>query len=248
MAMETTPHNVTDVAEHLQDMVLDSADVDEFLGELAGFSAASLSRPGYQVVCGITLIRRKKAATVASSNDSARAMDEVQYQSGEGLCLTAIRSQATVHVADLRTEHRWPDYARAVAGRGFASILGVPIPLEGEAAAGLNLYSAEPHAFTEEAIGTAETYARQASKALRLAVRIAHLSEARNNLSAAMQSRTVIDLAVGVIIGQNRCSQDEAFRILHNASNTRNMKLRDVAAAVVETASRNTSISTHFED
>jgi GAF domain-containing protein len=176
-------------------------------------------------------------------------MDVMQYQFGDGPCLTAIRSQATVYVPDLRTERRWSDYADAVAGRGLVSILGTPIPLDREAGAGLNLYSTEPYAFTEEAIGTAETYARQTSMALRLAIRIAHLSDARNNLSAAMQSRTVIDLAVGVIIGQNRCSQEEAFQILKHAPNTRNMKLRDVAAAVVESASKkNTSISTHFED
>jgi len=248
MAKETAPHDDASMAERLQNMVLDSADVEEFLDELAGFSALSLSRPDHEVICGITLIRRKKAATVASSNERARAMDEMQYQFGDGPCLTAIRSHATVYVPDLHTEQRWPAYAEAVAEHGLASILGTPIPLEGEAGAGLNLYATETHTFTEEAIETAETYARQTSKALRLAIRMAHLSDARNNLSAAMQSRTVIDLAVGVIIGQNRCSQEQAFRILKNASNTRNMKLRDVAAAVVESASKNTSISTHFED
>jgi GAF domain-containing protein len=248
MANETTPNNDTGMAEHLQNLVLDSADVEEFLDELAGFSASSLSSPDHEVICGITLVRRKKAVTVASSNDRARAMDEVQYQFGDGPCLTAIREHASVHVPDLRTDQRWPEYTDAVAEHGIGSMLGVPIPLEGEAGAGLNLYSTQPHGFTEEAIGTAETYARQTSKALRLAIRIAHLNDARNNLSAAMQSRTVIDLAVGVIIAQNRCSQDEAFQILKNASNTRNMKLRDVAAAVVESASKNNAVSTHFED
>ena len=49
-----------------------------------------------------------------------------------------------------------------------------------------------------------------------------------------MQHRTVIDLAVGIIMGQNRCgSQEEAVAILKTASNHRNMKLRDLAAELV---------------
>jgi AmiR/NasT family two-component response regulator len=51
---------------------------------------------------------------------------------------------------------------------------------------------------------------------------------------------------VGIIMGQNRCSQDEAFGILQSASNTRNMKLRDVASAIVASTG-NSAPRTHFE-
>ncbi|MHA7264346.1 ANTAR domain-containing protein [Arthrobacter sp. TMN-37] len=71
---------------------------------------------------------------------------------------------------------------------------------------------------------------------LRLAVRIARLSDTDENLRAAMQARTTIDLAVGIIMAQNRCSQDSAMTILKAASSARNVKLREVAAAVVASA------------
>ncbi|WP_424991742.1 ANTAR domain-containing protein [Nesterenkonia salmonea] len=41
-----------------------------------------------------------------------------------------------------------------------------------------------------------------------------------------MESRTTIDLAAGIIIGQNRCSQEEAIAILKKASNHRNLTNR----------------------
>ena len=53
-----------------------------------------------------------------------------------------------------------------------------------------------------------ETYSHHASKALRLAVRISQLAEAKAHLTAAMESRTTIDLATGAIMAQNRCSQE----------------------------------------
>jgi ANTAR domain/GAF domain len=237
----------TGIAGQLQDFILDSDDVEDFLAELAVYSASSLSGPGGEVLCGITLQRRAKATTVASSDENARAMDEVQYSFGDGPCLSSLRELETVHVPDLSTEWRWPDYIAAVAARGIGSILAVPFDLTGDAAAALNLYSASPHAFTGEAIGRAETFARLASKGLRVALRIAHLSEARTDLSAALESRTVIDLAVGAIMAQNRCSQEAAFTILRKASNARNIKLREVAQAVVASIAAEPDVHTHFE-
>ncbi|WP_308159563.1 hypothetical protein [Arthrobacter sp. ISL-65] len=67
-----------DVARYLQDLVLDSPDVGQFLEDLAVFSASRLSSPAHEVFCGITLIRRKKASTVASGNPCARLMNETE--------------------------------------------------------------------------------------------------------------------------------------------------------------------------
>lgn len=109
---------------------------------------------------------------------------------------------------------------------------------KGEASAALNIYSTQTHAFSGDDIGIAEAYANQASKALRLAVRSAKLTDDRNNLTAAMESRTTIDLALGIIMAQNRCSQATAFKIPRIAANTRNAKLREVAASVLRTVLR----------
>jgi AmiR/NasT family two-component response regulator len=50
---------------------------------------------------------------------------------------------------------------------------------------------------------------------------------------ATLETRTAIDVAVGIIMVQNRCSQDEAFELLKAASGACNVKLHVVAAAVV---------------
>jgi AmiR/NasT family two-component response regulator len=49
-----------------------------------------------------------------------------------------------------------------------------------------------------------------------------------------MASRAVIEQAKGVLMGQRRCSADEAFDILVGLSQQANRKLRDVAQALVE--------------
>ena len=60
-------------------------------------------------------------------------------------------------------------------------------------------------------------------------------------LRAAMQSRSVIDQAKGVLIARHGCTADEAFVMLSEASQRANRKLRDLAVAVVESEWRQCS-------
>ncbi|WP_426987505.1 ANTAR domain-containing protein [Pseudarthrobacter sp. Y6] len=61
-----------------------------------------------------------------------------------------------------------------------------------------------------------------------------------------LRSRTSIDVACGVIMGQNQCSYEEAFNILATASSHRNIKVRVLAESLLEDLSGGTP-STHFK-
>lgn len=233
--------------EEMQDLILSTSDMQEFLNELAELSARSVSGDEEDILCGITLLRRRRAATVAYNTDKAKAMDELQYAFKEGPCLTAARDQRTIVVEDFRTDERWPAYAGAVAEHGLRSILSAPFTIGPGAQAAMNLYSYRPGSFRDDEINFAESYARQASKGLQLALRMAHYSEEADNRSRAMESRTDIDVAVGIVMAQNRCSQVEAFEILQRASSTRNVKLRVIASEIVQRVS-GSSPATHYED
>jgi GAF domain-containing protein len=230
----------------LQDLVLDSDDVEQFLTKLVTIAGHTLSAEGDEVLCGVTLLRDRTKTTVASNSPDAQKMDEVQYQFDDGPCLRAARRGTVHYVCNFATEERFPEYSAAIAGHGIKSALGVPIPLEGEATAALNFYSPLADAFSEESIGAAQRFAEEVGASLRLAVRIATLTQARADMRAAMESRTAIDLAAGVIMGQNRCSQATAMSILKSASSARNIKLRDVAASILESLGQG-PVTMHFE-
>jgi GAF domain-containing protein len=236
------------VADELQDMVLDSSDVDDFLRDLAEYTAKELSGPGRPVICGITVLRHRKPATRAASSSAAFAMDEVQNDAGDGPCLAAMREFRTVYVPDVRASGRWPELAVAAGDRGYLSILGVPVELDNQTLAALNLYASGPSAFSTADIALAEKFADQASKSLRLALRMSRLRDTRDDMAAAMESRTVIDMAVGVVMAQNRCTPQEAFALLRSASNTRNVKLREVAAGIIASITGSAGVKAHFQE
>jgi AmiR/NasT family two-component response regulator len=52
------------------------------------------------------------------------------------------------------------------------------------------------------------------------------------HLETALASRTVIDQAIGIIMGQNRCTA-AAFEILRRASHHRNIKLRAITYEIL---------------
>lgn len=226
--------------------MLNSADVEAFLSELARVSALSLSEPDDEILCGITLLRQRKAATVASSSAAAQAMDEVQYGFGDGPCITASREQKTVYIPDLDTDERWPQCAAMVREHGMRSILAVPFELDGDTRAAMNFYSHRPNRFDDRARALASAFVTQTTMALQLAVRFAQFSDTADDLKATLETRTGIDVAIGIIMAQNRCSQDEAFELLKAASSARNVKLHTVAAGIVDALGQGPA-RTHFE-
>jgi GAF domain-containing protein len=231
----TARHESAGGDEHrLLELVLDSPEIASFLTELAIMTASCLSSQDNLIDCGVTVVRDRRPAVVASSDARAASLDEIQNGFGDGPCLTALRDNTTLLVPDLLVEERWHRYAEAALDYGVRSVLAVPLDLAGEAQGVANLYSRRPNGFSELDILTAENFVANASRSLLLALGMARLKGMHEDLVAAMQSRTIIDMAVGVVMAQNGSSQDEAVRILTRASNARNVRLRDVASTVVE--------------
>jgi AmiR/NasT family two-component response regulator len=56
------------------------------------------------------------------------------------------------------------------------------------------------------------------------------------NLNQAMQSRSAIDQAVGVMLSGGGHTPDEAFQMLVRASQRENRKLREIAEEIVQSA------------
>ncbi|MDT0169030.1 GAF and ANTAR domain-containing protein [Pseudarthrobacter sp. BRE9] len=237
-----------DVALHLQESFLQNPEVEAFLQDLAAYAADRLGGQGHVCSCEIAVLRPKKPAAAAGSNCTAQLISQLEFRLGDGPGATAMRTAKTVLVRDLRREERWPEYVQAVQKQGFRSVLSIPAALEGDAQGVITFHCSQPLTLGSQGIAAAEAFVRQASKGLTLALRMLKLEETRDGMSAAMQTRTVIDLATGAIMAQNRCSQAAAFKLLRDASSTRNMKLRDVAAAVVASVAGAADTFTYFDE
>lgn len=66
-----------------------------------------------------------------------------------------------------------------------------------------------------------------------LAQRLFDAQVLAQDLQAAMQSRSVIDQAIGMVMSSRNCSPEQAMRSLRTLSQHRNVKLRDLCAQLV---------------
>jgi GAF domain-containing protein len=217
-------------ADELFELLTATDTFDGFLQELAVLAAREV---GGELSCGITARSDRRPVTVASSDALAAQLDEMQYADGIGPCMHALNTGEVVQIDDLADDERWGVYRSDAYAHGLRSSLSMPIGSNGHIVGALNLYSTEARTFTEEHRKRAARFADRAAGALSVAARISAQTRLSEQLRQALESRAVIDQAIGVVMAQQRCSAEQAFAVLRSASQNRNMKLRTVAAGIV---------------
>jgi hypothetical protein len=242
-----TGANEDSAVRQLQDILIGAESVDGFLDGLAAFAASTLTGlAGTAIECAVTLKRHRHTATVAGSSPRAVELDQIEQAVGDGPCIRALFTMDPQLLSDVQTDERWPAYQSQLAKNGVYTTIGVPLEIGDDASAALNFFGPTPGLFTPELFDRAVEFGDLASRTLHLSVRIGAAQARAQNLEAAMQSRTAIDVACGVIMAQNRCSQKEAMDILAKVSSNRNQKLRAVAVELLERLS-GSAVETHFE-
>jgi hypothetical protein len=158
-------------------------------------------------------------------------LDQIQFEVGRGPCLDTIREHESHLIDDLVSDPRWPEFsARAVRETGVRSMLSFRL-FVGEGTLGaLNLYSETPGAFDDRAHAVGAILAAHAA----VAVTAVQQQDRAEHLDQALASSREIGMAMGILMAHYRCTQDQAFLMLRTASHRLNIKLREVAARVVE--------------
>ena len=231
----------------LQSILVGAENASEFLFGLSKLAAAAVSEVADDnIECAVTVKMRRKPATAAGSSKRAVELDELEQSVGDGPCITALREMSPVVIDDVSSDPRWPELNRKFAEMGVHSSLGMPLEINPEASAALNFFASKPRVFSPNVYDKAAGFAAAAHNTLHLSVRIGTVQSRAEDLEAAMESRTAINLACGVIMAQNRCTQAEAMEILTKVSSNRSRKLRDIATELVQQLSGD-SIKTHFD-
>jgi ANTAR domain/GAF domain len=192
--------------------------------EALGFDGATVSaRDGDDV------------ATIATTDQRMLALDDAQYETGEGPCMEVLEPRDPLPVEDAsQAVDRWEHFARTAAHLDIHSTLSMHLPVDSEGlAASLNLYSKRHLDVSAEHVQRAALFAEQVASAI-LSVD-AHRSTAKlaRDLAEAMRSRAVIEQAKGILMADGRIDADAAFDQLVERSQHSNTKLRDVARRLV---------------
>ena len=182
--------------------------------------------PGTQHASISVVRRRRVVETVAATADLPRAVDQAQYDTGEGPCLDTLYERETVRVPDLAGEQRWPEFAGKASDLGVGSMLALRLYVADDDLGALHLQNEAPGAFGGEAEHVGVLFASHAALALSAAQKV-------DSLQRAMDTRNVIGQATGILMERMKITSDHAFEVLVRASQTRNVKLHEVAQTIV---------------
>jgi transcriptional regulator with GAF, ATPase, and Fis domain len=228
--MTFTDESMREVAG-LPGVVLSQDDLSSTLDEVARVAVRAV---GPCDGASLTTFQDGIPAVVAADGAWARRLDELQYEEREGPCLDAARTGNVFRVRDLAYETRWPFYVVRAAEAGARSMVSLPMAAEGKILGAFNVYSRQPDAFDAQAVSVCELIAAQAGIATQVAASFFRHRDLGEQLRTAMQSRAVIEQAKGVLMAARRCTDEQAFDLLVQLSQTSNRKLRDVAQALVD--------------
>lgn len=225
---DATAHPESGLARELSELAqaLRNADTLELVLEAVVTSA--VSEVTSTTYAGISEITPHRVVTKAASDPVVEEIDAIQYDLGDGPCLTSLHNHATVRADDLATDERWPKYSAAAVERGVRSTLSVRLFVGDEALGVLNLYSSQPRAFDDNDEQIAVLLAAHAAVAMK-----GRRIEA--NLRSALESRDVIGQAKGILMERLKVADDQAFALLVSASQRSHRKLRDIAEELTRT-------------
>jgi anti-anti-sigma factor len=177
----------------------------------------------------VTLLEgRQRMYTRAATGPIPEQIDQWQYEALQGPCLEATAGEEVVSVADVHTDGRWPEFSRLTRSQAdVRSVMSFRLFNEAGALGSLNLYSGSTGAFAGRCRASewGRVFAAHASVALAGA-------KVQGNLLAALETRETISVAIGILMGRQDVSRQQAFDILRRASQRMNVKLRDVAARI----------------
>jgi PAS domain S-box-containing protein len=123
---------------------------------------------------------------------------------------------------------RWSGYFRVRRKEGGTAVVRLSDTPIREGGRVVGVIGVAEDIADDPSVDQAAVTARIESKAVTLA----------DQMRQAMESRSVIDQAIGMLIAAHGCSPDEAFQMLSAHSRQSNRKVREIATAMVEGAGR----------
>jgi transcriptional regulator with GAF, ATPase, and Fis domain len=171
---------------------------------------------------------------LAASSEETRALELFQLQRDQGPCLECFHTKSAVLVEDLSSAaDRWPHFADAALRAGIQSVHALPMRLRDNMLGTLGLFGSEPGSLNGADLRLGQALADVASVAL-VQGRLSDQQETVNQqLQTALTSRIVLEQAKGILAQVGELDMNGSFNYLRQYSRDHNLRLSDLAAAVV---------------
>uniref|UniRef100_A0AAU2UXJ3 ANTAR domain-containing protein n=1 Tax=Streptomyces sp. NBC_00003 TaxID=2903608 RepID=A0AAU2UXJ3_9ACTN len=130
----------------------------------------------------------------------------------------------------------WPRYTKAARDNGFTAIAAVPVRHRAGVHGALCLLAERPGQLGDTTAHAADALARAAATGLTHHQTLAEQQCLTGQLQNALDHRTVIEQAKGILAERHHIPVPDAFEVLRLTARTRHWRIHDLAQAVVADA------------
>ena len=228
-------HDLQEGLAGLSRLATNRLGLEDLLTRVATFAVKAI--PGADGA-GLTLLEADRADTIVATATFVSEIDDIQYGLGQGPCITAAREGQTVMSGSLGSDPRWRKFGGSVARLGVHSVLSLPLATPDGVVGAMNVYAHDKHVFDERAAELGEIFAVPAAVAVQNAQVLAQTQRLAAQLQSALETRGVIDRAVGIIMSRTGGTEEEALARLRTLSQNGHHKLAVVARQIIDEAVR----------
>jgi GAF domain-containing protein len=219
--------------------------LEELLTQVATYAVQAI--PGADGA-GLTLLEDDRSDTIVATASFVTEIDDVQYGMGQGPCISAAREGRTVMSGSLGADSRWPRFGGTIARLGVHSVVSLPLITPDGVVGAMNVYAHEKDAFDNRSIELGEIFAVPAAIAVQNAQVLAHTQRLVTQLKSALETRGVIDRAIGIMMSRSGGTEQEALERLRALSQQEHHKLAVVARQIVDEAVRRAEARRYTDD
>jgi len=181
-------------------------------------------------ICSLWLVdERDKALKIrATQSMSEEYLKERSLRLGEGVVGYVAQENRPMMIYTVLKEPRYKekDLARR---EGLVSLLSVPMCVKDKVIGVINCYTSSPHKFTKSESEVLTTVANQAA----IAIENAGLIMKAKIIEDELMSRKLVERAKGILMKEQRLSEEEAFRRLQKKSMDLRKSMREIAEVVI---------------
>ena len=181
-------------------------------------------------ICSIMLLDEKNKLLMirATQSISEEYNKKPALKIGEGIAGKVVQLNKPIAVDNVlkEKEYKYKDIAKKEKLR---SLLCVPLAVKGEVIGVLNCYTSGAHKFSDTEINILTSIASQAA----LAIENAQLVTKSRQMQDELESRKIIERAKGLLMHDQKLSEEQAYLHLRKFSMDKRKSMREVAEAII---------------
>jgi signal transduction protein with GAF and PtsI domain len=201
--------------------------LDEILNLIVVVTAEMLNSK----ICSILLLddrKQKELVIKATQSLSEEYKQKPNLNVDRSLLGEVIKRKKPLMFQDVRQEQKY-FYRDLAVKENLTSMIAVPMIVKDTAIGVINVYTKEPHVFSDEEIGVLQMVANQAA----VAVENTKLMQEALKAKEALETRKLVERAKGILMKLNNLSEQAAYRLIHKKSMDTCRSMKEIAESVI---------------